>query len=201
MALTASTMMALHSPAPDFTLPATDGGELSLQDFADAKVLVVMFICNHCPYVIHIAPALAALAKAYQAQGVQFVAISSNDAEAYPADSFELMAAEKAKQGYPFPYLWDAEQTVAKAFGAACTPDIYVFDEQRKLAYRGQFDETRPHRISSGNYDSSQTPATGEHLQAALDLLLAGQPVPSEQIPAMGCNIKWRPGNEPDYYG
>ena len=201
MALTESTMMALKSSAPDFSLPATDGTTVSLSDFTGAKGLAVFFICNHCPYVIHIAPALAALAKEYQAKGIDFVAISSNDTEGYPADSFEMMKLEKEKQGYPFPYLWDQDQSVAKAYSAACTPDIYVFDANRQLAYRGQFDDTRPHRISSGNYDSSKTPATGKDLKAALDLIVEGQGVPEDQIPSMGCNIKWRPGNEPEYVG
>ena len=173
---------------------------MSLQDFKNAKALVVLFICNHCPYVIHIAPALAALAKDYQTKGIAFVAINSNDTQEYPADSFELMATEKAKQGYTFPYLWDADQAVAKAYSAACTPDIYVFNGEQKLVYRGQFDDSRPHRISSGNYDSNKTPANGEHLKAALDLILNNKPVPEEQIPSMGCNIKWIAGNEPAYF-
>lgn len=200
MALTASTMMPLGSPAPDFSLPATEGGNVGLADFSEYKALAVFFICNHCPYVIHIAPTLAKLAEEYQQKGIGFVAINSNDTDAYPADSFELMAEEKAKRGYSFPYLYDADQAVAKAYGAACTPDIYVFDAERKLAYRGQFDDTRPHRISSGNYDSTQNPPTGSDLRAALDLLVEGRPVPQDQIPSMGCNIKWRPGNEPEYF-
>ena len=201
MALTESTMMALQSAAPDFTLPSTDGGSVSLSDFSDAKGLAVFFICNHCPYVIHIAPALAKIAKEYQAKGIAFVAISSNDTEGYPADSFDMMKVEKEKQGYSFPYLWDEDQSVAKAYSAACTPDIYVFDADKKLAYRGQFDDTRPHRISSGNYDSEKTPATGKDLCEALDLIVEGKPVPENQIPSMGCNIKWKDGNAPDYFG
>ena len=201
MALTESTMMALQSAAPDFTLPSTDGGSVSLSDFSDAKGLAVFFICNHCPYVIHIAPALAKIAKEYQAKGIAFVAISSNDTEGYPADSFDMMKVEKENQGYSFPYLWDEDQSVAKAYSAACTPDIYVFDADKKLAYRGQFDDTRPHRISSGNYDSEKTPATGKDLCEALDLIVEGKPVPENQIPSMGCNIKWKDGNAPDYFG
>ena len=201
MALTESTMMALQSAAPDFTLPSTDGGSVSLSDFSDAKGLAVFFICNHCPYVIHIAPALAKIAKEYQAKGIAFVAISSNDTEGYPADSFDMMKVEKENQGYSFPYLWDEDQSVAKAYSAACTPDIYVFDADKKLAYRGQFDDTRPHRISSGNYDSAKTPATGKDLCEALDLIVEGKPVPENQIPSMGCNIKWKDGNAPDYFG
>lgn len=200
MALTQSTMLALGSPAPDFCLPSTDGTAVSLSDFKNAKGLVVMFICNHCPYVIHIAPALTKLAARYQVQGIAFVAISSNDVDEYPADGFEFMKAEKAKQGYTFPYLLDEDQAIAKAYSAACTPDIYVFDGAQSLVYRGQFDDTRPHRISSGNYDSQKTPASGEHLAAALDLIVAGKPVPEDQIPSMGCNIKWKAGNEPEYF-
>ncbi len=201
MALTESTMLSLGSNAPDFNLPSTDGRMFTLSDFDDAPVLVVLFICNHCPYVIHIAPALASLARRYQELGAAFVAINSNDATAYPADSLPLMKEEKARRGYSFPYLFDEDQSVAKAYSAACTPDLYVFDAERKLAYRGQFDDTRPHRISSGNYDSSAHPADGAELAAALDLLLSGKAVPAAQIPSMGCNIKWKPGNEPDYFG
>ncbi len=201
MALTESTMLALGSAAPDFSLPSTDGQTVSLADFSGAELLVVVFMCNHCPYVVHIAPALAALASEYQRRGVGFVGINSNDTEAYPADSFDLMAVEKQQRAYEFPYLFDESQAVAKAYGAACTPDIYLFDQTRKLAYRGQFDDTRPHRISSGNYDSSVTPASGDALREALDTLLTGNSVAEKQIPSMGCNIKWKPGNEPDYYG
>lgn len=197
MALTESTMIALGSDAPDFLLPSTEGGNVSLDDFQEARALVVLFICNHCPYVIHIAPALTAVAKEYMAKDVAFVAINSNDINAYPADSFDLMKVEKAKRGYPFRYLMDESQEVAKAYNAACTPDLYVFDGSRKLVYRGQFDDTRPHRISSGNYDSSNNPATGSDLRRTLDLVLAGEPVPQQQYPSMGCNIKWKPGNEP----
>jgi len=201
MALTESTMLELGSTAPDFQLKSTEGKQCSLADYGSAPVLVVMFICNHCPYVIHIAPALAELAKQYQGKGVAFVAINSNDVEAYPADSFENMQRERADRGYTFDYLFDETQAVAKAYTAACTPDIYVFDDARKLAYRGQFDDSRPHRISSGNYDSSKTPATGESLKVALDILLRGETVPEKQYPSMGCNIKWKPGNTPEYFG
>lgn len=197
MSLTESTMIELGSPAPDFLLPSTEGGNVSINDFKDAKALVVLFICNHCPYVIHIAPALAALAKEYMHKDIAFVAINSNDVRAYPADSFDLMKVEKARRGYPFRYLIDEDQEVAKAYNAACTPDLYVFDKDRKLIYRGQFDDTRPNRISSGNYDSSSSPATGANLRRTLDLILAGEKVPEHQYPSMGCNIKWKPGNEP----
>jgi peroxiredoxin len=197
MALTQSTMMALGSKAPDFSLPATDGSVVSLADFSNAKALVILFICNHCPYVIHIAPTLAKLAKEYQEKGVAFVAINSNDTDAYPADSFANMKLEKEKRGYTFPYLFDDTQAVAQSYGAACTPDIYVFDGEQGLVYRGEFDGTRPNRISSGNYDSSVNPASGASLRKALDLLLEGEKIPEDQYPSMGCNIKWKPGNEP----
>lgn len=197
MALTQSTMMALGSKAPNFSLLATDGNLVSLADFSHARALVILFICNHCPYVIHIAPALAKLAKEYQQRGIDFVAINSNDTDAYPADSFANMKLEKEKRGYTFPYLFDETQEVARIYGAACTPDIYVFDNDQSLAYRGQFDDTRPNRISSGNYDSSVNPASGVSLRKALDLLLAGEKIPEDQYPSMGCNIKWKPGNEP----
>ncbi|WP_370979796.1 thioredoxin family protein [Agaribacterium sp. ZY112] len=191
MALTESTMMDLHSAAPNFSLPSTDGSVVCLDDFNGAKALVVLFICNHCPYVIHIAPALKTLSDEYLDKGVAFVAISSNDAESYPADSFELMKKEKADRAYRFPYLYDADQSVAKAYSAACTPDLYVFNQDKKLAYRGEFDATRPTRISSGNY-SSDTKATGASLASALDSILKGKEIEGTQYPSMGCNIKWR---------
>ena len=200
MALTQSTMIELGSLAPAFSLPDTDGNTVQLSDFDAANVLVVLFICNHCPNVIHIAPALAELANKYQEQGVAFVAINSNDTDAYPADNMANMQREIALRGYTYPYLLDADQSVAHAYSAACTPDIYVFDETRKLVYRGEFDETRPHRISSGNYDASNGVATGESLAAALDALLNGEAIPEQQRPSMGCNIKWKPGNEPSYF-
>lgn len=197
MSLTESTMLELASSAPEFSLPSTDGNTVSIKDFADNPLLVVLFICNHCPYVIHIASALTALAKRYQEQGVAFVAINSNDTDTYPADSFDFMKVEKEKQGYTFPYLFDADQSVAKAYSAACTPDIFVFNDSRELVYRGQFDDTRPHRISSGNYDSSQSPASGDTLAAALNSLIKNEPLTGTQYPSMGCNIKWKPGNAP----
>ena len=201
MALTQSTMMALGTQAPAFSLPATSGATISLDDFTSAKALAVIFMCNHCPYVIHIAKALAKLAQDYQSQGVQFIGINSNDVNAYPADNFEHMKQEADNRGYCFPYLLDETQTVAKAYGAACTPDIYVFDQNKKLAYRGQFDETRPTRISSGNYNSEDSPATGQSLSNALDKILLGEAIPEEtQTASMGCNIKWLPGNAPAYF-
>ena len=201
MVLTPSTMLSLGTEAPDFSLTDTDGKTVSLTDFKDAKALLVMFICNHCPYVIHLADELAKLGRDYQPNGVAIVAISSNDVENYPQDSPEKMKEEKQKRGYPFPYLYDKSQAVAKAYTAACTPDFFLFDQDRKLVYRGQFDETRPNRISSGNYDSGQQPAHGGDLRRALNAVLAGEDVSDEQVPSMGCNIKWKPGNEPDYFG
>lgn len=199
MAMTTSTMMELGTQAPLFSLKNTENSMTSLSDFTEAKVLVVLFICNHCPYVIHIAPTLAKVAEQYKNQGVQFIAINSNDTDAYPDDSFNNMVKEKALRGYSFPYLFDETQAVAQAFDAACTPDIFVFDSKQKLAYRGQFDSTRPLRISSGNYDSGQSPATGEDLTAAIDSLLAGKMLSVNQTASIGCNIKWKAGNEPKY--
>jgi peroxiredoxin len=190
MALTPSTMLPLGTPAPAFRLPDTDGKLVSLDDFRDAPALLVGFICNHCPYVKHIRHELAKLAREYQQKGVAVVGINSNDAVNYPDDRPEMMAREKAEVGYTFPYLYDETQAVARAYRAACTPDFYVFDKDRKLVYRGQFDGSRP-----GN----QTPVTGKDLRAALDAVLAGRPVGDDQRPSMGCNIKWRRGNEPEY--
>lgn len=201
MAMTESTMLELGTQAPNFDLISTEGETVSLSDFKEAKALVVMFICNHCPYVIHIAPALATIAKEYREQGVAFVAINSNDTQAYPADSLEKMVEEKAARQYVFPYLFDESQKVAHAYTAACTPDFFVFDKEQKLYYRGQFDDTRPHRISSGNYDSTKTPPTGADLKEALEILLASKNYDKTQYPSLGCNIKWRPGNEPSYFG
>jgi len=192
MVLPPSTMLDLGTKAPDFSLPAAHGHKVSLADFASAKVLVVLFICNHCPYVKHIRRGLAQVARDYLPRGVAFVAINSNDIDQYPDDSLPNMAAEAEQFGYEFPYLFDETQAVAKAYRAACTPDIYVFDEKRVLVYRGQFDESRP---------GKDIPVTGEDLRAAIDALLAGKPVSDDQVPSMGCNIKWKPGNEPEYFG
>jgi peroxiredoxin len=190
MALTPSTMLPLGTRAPDFRLPDTDGKIVALDDFANAPALLVIFLCNHCPYVKHVRDQLVSLAKDYQAKGVAVVGISSNDATAYPDDSPEMMAREKATVGYTFPYLYDETQEVGKAYKAACTPDFYVFDNDRKLAYRGQLDGSRP-----GN----ATPVTGQDLREALDAVLAGRPVDDDQRPSMGCNIKWKRGNAPEY--
>ncbi|MFC1529397.1 thioredoxin family protein [Gemmatimonadota bacterium] len=190
MALTESTMLSLGTDAPGFTLPDTDGNSVSLDDLTDGEALAVIFLCNHCPYVIHVQKELAAVAEAYEARGIRFVGINSNDVESYPDDSPERMREEKERIGYTFPYLFDESQEVARAYRAACTPDIYLFDRDQKLVYRGQFDSSRP---------NSGTP-TGENLIAAMDALLAGEPVPEEQVPGIGCNIKWKPGNAPDYF-
>lgn len=191
MALTPSTMLPLGTPAPHFQLLDTTGKLVSLTDFKDAPALVIAFICNHCPYVKHIRAGLAQFARDMQGRGVALVAINSNDAVKYPADSPAKMAEEIREAGYTFPYLYDESQSVAKAYRAACTPDFYVFDQQRRLAYRGQFDPSRP-----GN----GVPVTGSDLRAAVDEVLKNQPASAKQMPSIGCNIKWRPGNEPDYY-
>lgn len=191
MVLTPSTMLPLGTQAPDFSLPDAHGKTVKLSDFANAPALLVIFMCNHCPYVKHVADNLAALAKEYQARGVAIVGISSNDIESHPDDAPAKMAEEAKLRGYTFPYLFDESQAVAKAYRAACTPDFYVFDGQQKLVYRGQMDDSRP---------DSGRPVTGADLRAALDAILAGKPVPDEQTPSIGCNIKWRPGGEPDYF-
>lgn len=192
MARTPSTMLPLGTPAPEFALSDPHGTIHTLAGFADSKAFVVMFICNHCPFVKHVAAEIARLAKQYQSQGAAFVAIQSNDAAKYPDDAPPRMAEEARLRGYTFPYVSDPTQAVAKAFRAACTPDFFVFDADRKLAYRGQLDASRP--------DNGQ-PVTGADLRAALDAVLAGRPAPEEQLPSLGCNIKWRAGNEPDYFG
>ncbi len=202
MALTPSTMLPLGTKAPSFSLPDTDNGQtVSLADFEGKDALVVMFICNHCPYVKHVAPELARLGKDYADKSVGFVAISSNDVANYPSDSPAKMKAEKAQWGYTFPYLYDETQEVAKAYKAACTPDFYVFDANQELAYCGRLDETRPYRISSGNYDGRDGGPHGKDLRAAIDALLGGGRPSADQSPSVGCNIKWKPGNAPNYFG
>ena len=201
MALTPSTMLPLGTQAPHFSLPDTEGNTVSLTDFAGDKALVVMFICNHCPYVKDIAPQLAVLGRDYADKRVGIVAISSNDAASYPADSPSKMAEERASRGYSFPYLYDESQAVAKAYQAACTPDFFVFDADRSLAYTGRLDETRPHRISSGNYDDRDGKPHGADLRAAIDALLDDRQPSPDQKPSLGCNIKWKPGNAPGYFG
>ena len=189
MVKTASTMLELGTQAPPFSLPdAASGGTVSLADF-DGKPLLVMFICNHCPFVKHLRSALAEFGTEYQPKGLEIVAVSSNDADAYPDDSFEKMKEEVRDAGYTFPYLYDADQSVAKAYRAACTPDFFLFDSQRRLAYRGQFDDSRP-----GN----DRPVTGGDLRAAAEQVLSGAPVPPDQTPSIGCNIKWK--DAPAYF-
>lgn len=181
-------MVALGTRAPEFTLTDTAGRSIALGDYRSSPVLVVLFICNHCPYVKHVREELARLGRDYIARGVAMIAINSNDVENYPEDSPARMAEEARSAGYTFPYLYDESQSVARAYQAACTPDIFVFDRDRRLAYRGQLDDSRP---------GSRVPVTGRDLRAALDALLEGKTVSPQQRPSMGCNIKWKAGNEP----
>lgn len=190
MAQTLSTMLELGTIAPDFDLPDTTGKRVR-RDEHKGQPLLVMFICNHCPFVVHIRHELAQLGRDYQGR-IGMVGINSNDVEKYPADGPEAMAREVEQAGYLFPYLFDPTQEVAKAYRAACTPDLYLFDSEHRLVYRGRLDGARP-----GN----KVPVTGEDLRAALDAVLAGEAVSDEQLPSMGCNIKWKPGNAPAYFG
>lgn len=192
MVRTASTMrMALGTKAPDFALPDPSGKKVSLKDFAGGRALLVAFICNHCPYVKHIRKGFSDFAREFQAKGLSIAAINANDAEAYPDDSPAKMVEEVKAAGYGFPYLVDASQSAAKAYGAACTPDFFLFDKDLRLAYRGQFDDSRP---------DNGAPVTGKDLRAAAEAVLAGRPAPQPQKPSLGCNIKWKKGNEPDYF-
>ncbi len=186
-----STMLPLGTPAPDFRLPQPDGKVVTLSELRGAPALLVAFICNHCPYVKHIRSGLAQVAKDYKPRGVVVVGISANDVANYPADSPAKMAEEAKSAGYIFPYLYDETQGVAKAYRAACTPDFYVFDQEQRLVYRGQFDDSRP-----GN----GLPVTGKDVRAALDAVLMHKLLTGTQRPSIGCNIKWKPGNEPDYF-
>jgi peroxiredoxin len=190
MALTPSTMLPLGTLAPDFRLPDTAGKMVALGDFKSAPALAVLFICNHCPYVKHIQAGLARVGRDYQTRGAAVVAISSNDVQSHPDDSPAKMAREAKSAGYTFPYLYDESQAVAKAYQAACTPDIFLFDADRKLVYRGQFDDSRP-----GN----GVPVTGRDLRGAMDAVLTGKPVSDRQLPSVGCNIKWKSGSAPGY--
>ena len=190
MALTPSTMLALGTEAPDFRLPDPSGRRVARDDFRGAPALLVAFLCNHCPYVQHIREGFAHFAKEYAAKGLAIVAINANDATTHPDDAPPAMAKEIRRFGYVFPYLVDESQAVAKAFRAACTPDFFLFDAARKLVYRGQFDASRP-----GN----AIPITGTDLRSAADAVLAGRLIPADQKPSIGCNIKWKQGNEPDY--
>lgn len=183
MVLTQSTIMPLGTKAPDFALPDTAGKVHRLADFADSRALVVVFMCNHCPYVKHLKRALADFAAEMMPRGCAVVAISSNDAEAYPADSPEEMARDVAEFGYPFPYLYDESQEVARAYDAVCTPDFFLFDADRALAYRGQFDASRPR---------NDEPVTGADLRAAVEAVLSGSSPDADQVPSVGCSIKWK---------
>ncbi len=189
MAKTPSNMIPLGTAAPDFTLPnVVSGRELSLSEAKSDLATVIMFICNHCPFVKHVQDGLIQLANDYIAKGVSFVAISSNDVGTHPDDAPDKMKELAEQKNYPFPYLYDESQEVAKAYKAACTPDIYIFNKDLKCAYRGQLDDSRP---------SNDIPVTGKDLREALENLLAGKPVSENQRPSIGCNIKWKPGNEP----
>ena len=189
---TTSTMLALGTEAPDFSLPDTVSGDVvSLADYSDKKGLLVMFICNHCPYVKHVRQELARLGNDYSNSGLGIVAISSNDIDAYPADSPEAMKTEAETFGYSFPYLYDETQMVAAAYTAMCTPDFFLFGAENKLAYRGRLDESRP---------DSSIPVTGNELRAAIDAVLAGDLVSDQQLPSMGCSIKWKSGSTPAYF-
>jgi peroxiredoxin len=185
-------MLSLGTPAPDFRLPATNGQWVARDSFRGKPALLVMFICNHCPYVKHVRAELARIGRDYQPRGVGIVAINANDPQQSPNDSPEKMAQEVQETGYPFPYLFDESQAVAKGYRAACTPDVFLFDKDFRLVYRGQVDDSRP---------KNGTPVTGRDLRAALDAVLAGKAPPSPQVSSLGCSIKWKSGNEPDYFG
>jgi len=192
MSLTPSTMLDLGVEVPSFELPdTTSEHNVSLSDFSDKKAVLIIFMCNHCPYVKQIKEGLVSLANDYSDQ-LGVVAISSNDVENYPQDRPEKMAQDAKKFGYPFPYLYDESQEVAQAYKAACTPDLFLIDDNQKLVYRGQFDESRP---------ANGKPVTGKDVRKAIDRLLEGKEPVENQKPSMGCNIKWKPGNEPDYFG
>ncbi len=191
MVKTASTMLPLGTKAPDFSLTNVDGKKVSLSDFKGKKGLLVVFMCNHCPFVLHLRSALAKFASEYQAKGLAVVGINSNDPVTHPDDSPEAMIAEAKSAGYSFPYLFDATQSVAKSYKAACTPDFFLFDGDMALAYRGQFDDSRP-----GN----GKPITGADLRTACDAVLANGPLLTTQKPSIGCNIKWKAGSEPEYF-
>jgi thiol-disulfide isomerase/thioredoxin len=192
MAETLSTMLPLGTAAPAFSLPdVVSGRQISLETFAAERALLVMFICRHCPFVKHVQGELARLGRDYGGRGVGIVAIASNDADAYPDDRPDRLAAMAREQGFGFPVCYDESQATAKAYSAACTPDFFLFDAGRRLAYRGQLDDSRPGR---------PTPVTGADLRRAIDAVLAGTPVPGAQRPSVGCNIKWKPGSAPSYH-
>lgn len=186
-------MLPLGTALPPFALPDFDGRIVSPDDFRDAPALLIAFICRHCPFVTHIREGFAAFVREYQPRGLAVIAINSNDIDAFPEDGPEGMRQEAAAAGYTFPYLFDETQEVAKVFRAACTPDLYLFDRSRVLVYRGRFDDSRPRQ-------NPPMPVTGRDLRAAVDAVLSGSPVPAEQRNSVGCNIKWKPGNAPDYF-
>ncbi|MEC4814210.1 MAG: thioredoxin family protein [Scytonema sp. PMC 1069.18] len=193
MVLTASTMLPLGTQAPDISLPDVVSGEtISLSTFAGKKALLVMFICQHCPFVKHIKQELAQLGKDYVNSDLGIVAISANDVQNYPDDSPESLKAMAIELDFKFPLCYDESQNTTQAYTAACTPDFFLFDGDRRLVYRGQLDDSRP---------SNDKPVTGADLRAAIETVLAGKPVEGEQKPSIGCNIKWKPGNEPSYFG
>jgi len=187
-----SEMLPLGTAAPPFSLADADGTLHSLADAFGSRGYLVMFICNHCPFVKHVRQELARIGRDYTGRGIAIFAINSNDAAAYPGDSPAKMKQEARDWGYEFPYLVDRDQSVAKAYHAACTPDFFLFDADRRLVYRGQLDDSRP---------SNGLPVSGRDLRAALDALLAGDAIPADQKPSIGCNIKWKPGNEPPWFG
>jgi peroxiredoxin len=190
MAQTPSTMLSIGTPAPEFSLPEpASGNQVSLADFK-GKPLLVVFSCNHCPYVLHIISSFTAFANQAQTRGLAVVMINSNDVAGYPADSPEKMIALAQRQGFEFPYLYDESQQVASAYRAACTPDFFLFDSAHQLVYRGQYDGSRP-----GN----NVAVSGSDMRSAVDAMFSGSDIPADQIPSVGCNIKWRAGNEPDY--
>jgi peroxiredoxin len=188
---TPSTMLDLGTPLPSFTLPDFNGRVVSDADFKGSNALLVAFICKHCPFVRHIRQEFSRFASEYEAKGLKVVAIASNDTKEFPEDGPEGMKQEAAEAGYTFPYLFDEKQQVAQAFRAACTPDFFLFDRDRRLAYRGQFDGSRP---------KNDVPVSGADLRAAADAVLAGKPAPALQKPSIGCNIKWSPNNAPEYF-
>jgi peroxiredoxin len=192
MARTPSTMAPLGMKAPEFSLPDTTGRMVGLGDFSGSRGLLVIFLSNHCPFVKHLRASLADFAREAQERGLGIVGINSNDVENYPDDSPEMMVREVEEVGYTFPYLFDEGQDVAKAYTAACTPDFFLFDADRQLVYRGQYDSSRP-----GN----GVPVTGADLRAAVEGLLAGRAIAEPQVPSIGCNIKWKAGNEPSWFG
>lgn len=193
MVMVESTMLPLGTQAPEFSLPEVVTGEtVTLETFADTQGLLVMFICQHCPFVKHVQSELARIGQDYKPKGLGIVAISSNSVETHPQDGPEHLKAMAQQLGFNFPFCYDASQEVAKRYTAACTPDFFLFDSDRRLVYRGQLDDSRP---------SNGVPVTGEDLRAAIDQVLAKQPVPEAQKPSVGCNIKWQPGNEPAYFG